>query len=392
MKVVYLISSPLSKRDFTRFGVQAWVARGCSVKVFDLSKYLAPNFFEYLDGHHSSVQFKGLKVLDDKKSICASLEAVSNGSIFIDLLSNGTYFEYKLRKIAKRKGITVRLNVNTIPSVKLRYSSLFYKIFNRLKRPQKIGSYLWRIFAGHRLLSPDYWVVSGTASQEALQWSNSAIIKAHNLDYDFLLNSVVSVSNVTNVGLLFLDGDEVYHPDYVILDVPVYATEEKYFAVMDRGLLEIGAALNCQATVAAHPRSNYDETPSRYSLPILKGQTFELVRHATVVVSHASTALLWAVAMHKPIILVTTDEIESSSNPVLRDTIVSFSHELGKTIFNLNHMPVDYDWMQELQVDRKKYDACIEKYVKQQGSAEKPFWDIVIDHMEENLHTKTRIR
>ena len=52
-------------------------------------------------------------------------------------------------------------------------------------------------------------------------------------------------------------------------------------------------------------------------------------------------------------------------------------------------MPFDYDWMQELQVDREKYDACIEKYMKQQESAEKPFWDTVIDHTEENLLTKT---
>ncbi|MDC0992863.1 hypothetical protein OAS14_00695 [Alphaproteobacteria bacterium] len=389
MEVIYLISSPLSERDFTRFGVQTWIARGWSVKVFDLSKYLVPNFFEYVDGHHSSVRFNGLKILDNKKSILSSLEALSNGNIFIDLLSDRTNFEYKLRKIAKRKGITVRLNVNTIPSAKFRYSSFFYKILNRLKRPQKMCYYFWRTVAGHRLLSPDYWVVSGTVSQEALQWSSSVIIKAHNLDYDFLLDSVCSVSDVTNGGLLFLDGDEVYHSDYVNLDVPVYATEEKYFAVMDIGLLEIGTALNCQVSVAAHPRSDYDKTPSKYSLPILKGQTFELVRHATVVVSHASTALLWAVALHKPIILVTTDEIESSSNAALRDTIVSFSHELGKTIFNLNHMPDDYDWMQELQVDHEKYDVCIEKYMKQPETSEKPFWDIVIDRMEKNLLTKT---
>ena len=92
--------------------MQTWVAGGWSVKVFDPSKYLAPNFFGYVDGHHSSVQFNGLKIIDDKESVFASLEAVSNGSIFIDLLSNSANFEYKLRKIAKREGIAVRLMVS----------------------------------------------------------------------------------------------------------------------------------------------------------------------------------------------------------------------------------------------------------------------------------------
>ena len=91
------------------------------------------------------------------------------------------------------------------------------------------------------------------------------------MDYDFLIDPVSSGSDVNDGGVLFVDGDEVYHSDYLHLEVAAYATETKYFAVMDKGLSEIGAALNCQVSVAAHPRSNYNEIPNKYSLPILKG-------------------------------------------------------------------------------------------------------------------------
>ena len=70
-------------------------------------------------------------------------------------------------------------------------------------------------------------------------------------------------------------------------------------------------SLKLNIKIASHPRSNYGAKQIKYKHPILENKTFELIRDSDVVVSHMSTALQWAVIMKKPIIFVTTDEIQN---------------------------------------------------------------------------------
>ena len=43
--VIYLITSPLSKRNYNRFGIQRWLDRGWEVKVFDFTKFLKSEIY-----------------------------------------------------------------------------------------------------------------------------------------------------------------------------------------------------------------------------------------------------------------------------------------------------------------------------------------------------------
>ena len=109
-------------------------------------------------------------------------------------------------------------------------------------------------------------------------------------------------------------------------------TSEYYYPAMNFGLSKIAEALSCDVRIAAHPRSDYKSKPFKYSLPILKDQTFELIKQASVVVSHGSTALQWAVIMRKPIIMVTTDEMNEIEWAGLR---VIISRKLVEQPINL---------------------------------------------------------
>ena len=77
-QVVYLITSPLSKRDYDRFGIQRWLDRGWEVKVFDFTKYLKPEFWSYVNGDKLSVDFNSLKIFEDEKSALASVKALED--------------------------------------------------------------------------------------------------------------------------------------------------------------------------------------------------------------------------------------------------------------------------------------------------------------------------
>ncbi len=179
-----------------------------------------------------------------------------------------------------------------------------------------------------------------------------------------------------------MDEDAAYHSDYVNLGIKPYVTAVNYYQTMSLGLSQIAEALGCDVKIAAHPRSDHQSKLYKYSLPILKDQTFELIKKASVVVVHASTALQWAVCMLKPIILVTTDEMNKS---VAKQTIEAFAFALGKEVVNINKIPKNYDWKSQLFVNETKYQKYVETYIKQPRSPEKPVWEIVINRMESDL-------
>ena len=85
-QVVYLITSPLSKRDYDRFGIQRWLDRGWEVKVFDFTKFLKPEFWDYVDGTALSIGFKGLNIFEDEYSALSSIRQLKAGVVFIDII------------------------------------------------------------------------------------------------------------------------------------------------------------------------------------------------------------------------------------------------------------------------------------------------------------------
>jgi hypothetical protein len=379
-QVVYLITSPLSKRDYDRFGIQRWLDRGWEVKVFDFTKFLQPEFWDYVDGNKLSIEFDGLKIFDNEKSALASLESFENGVLFIDFI-NSSDLERKMRLVAKNKGETLELRVGSVVPLQPFHSKLMRKAKNVLMKPSRIFTSINNIINNFAEGSPDYIVVGGsTGNIEFNNTQNKTIIKAHISDYDFLLNGKSTSVESRDGGLVFLDADVVWHSDFVHEGIKAVATAENYFSSMDKGLSQIAKALRYNVTIAAHPRSDYENRSLKYSFPILKDMTFELIKQASVVVSHDSTALAWAIIMRKPIILVTTDELYNNYEE--RMIIDTFALLLGKDVINLNRIPSNFNWESQLDVDETKYQNYIETYVKQHGSPEKPLWEIVIDHIE----------
>ena len=102
-----------------------------------------------------------------------------------------------------------------------------------------------------------------------------------------------------------------------------------------------------------------------------------------------STAIQWAVVMKKPIIFVTTDEIQNVFyGRSYAKQINHFATTLGSKVVNLNDISHITNWKDYLGIDKKKYKKYIDTYVKSKGSPEKLVWDIVIEYIEKDLLLK----
>ena len=388
-KVIYLISSPLSERDFKRFGIKNWINQGWKVNVFDFTFFLYPKFWKFINGDKLSCNFEGLRIFININEALAVLRSLENEVVYIDLLGFSSA-EARIRKAVQRNGVLVRMLLGSIPEPKS--TKNISNIFNLIKSPIiSLGKLFFFIekkieqIRAKRTI-PDYLVVSGTKSMLGVNNKKTSVIKAHNFDYDFFIKEKQTKLNKKEKFLVFLDEDAPYHSDYIRLGIRPFVTADKYFPVIDLGLSEIAKSLNLKIKIAAHPRSNYDVKQIKYKHTILENKTFELIRDADVVVSHMSTALQWAVVMKKPIIFVTTDEIQNEFYArSYAKHIDYFATTLGKKVVNLSNLSSINNWGDYLNVDEEKYEKYIETYIKTKGSPEKLVWNIVIEYLEKDL-------
>jgi hypothetical protein len=160
-----------------------------------------------------------------------------------------------------------------------------------------------------------------------------------------------------------------------------WTTPERYFPAICRGLRSIARALGLDVRIAAHPRAVARDIVQDHfeGIPVEFGSTAEAVRDSTVVICHDSTAVQYGVLFEKPMIFLTTDELNAS---FAGGSIARFAAEVGKPVFNVDGDLTGVDWQRELVVDRAKYAAYRNRFIKIDGSPERPSWDIIIDHLE----------
>ena len=388
-QIIYLISSPLSERDFNRFGIKNWGVNGWKVNVFDATSFLHPKLWRYVEGDKLSFNFVGLKIFTNIKSLLSALNNLQHKVVFIDILGFSVA-EMRIRKIAHNHGLLVRMQLGSIPEVKNKINIL--NIFGLFKSPILFIKKLFFIIKNKakqiraKRYFPDYLVVGGTKSMLGINHKKTSVIKAHNFDYDAIIQENYIKSNKNTDSLVFLDEEGPYHSDFIHSGIEPFVTPDKYYSVIDLGLSEMAKSLNLNIKIAAHPRSNYGTKKIKYKHSILEKKTFELIRDADVVVAHTSTALQWAVIMKKPIIFVTTDEIHNEFYArSYAKHIDCFATTLGKKVVNLSNLSSVNNWRDYLNIDEEKYEEYIETYIKAKGSPEKLLWNIVIEYIEKDL-------
>lgn len=389
-QVIYLISSPLSKRDFDRFGIRNWLDSGWKVKVFDITKFLYPEYWDYISGDQLSIKFQGLRIINNFREIITLFEDIKSKVVFIDLLKFSK-MEEKIRNAARNHGPLVKIKLGSIPKVELKRDIL--SLFSLLKNPliffKKFKIYLKRKFEINRSLNytPDYLVAGGKNSISRINYKTTSLIRAHNLDYDFFIKD--NDIKKKTFSLVFLDECGPYHPDFNRLNIKPFMTADKYYPIIDFGLSKIAKSLNLNVKIAAHPKSDYRNKYSKYTHPIFENKTFELIKEADVIVTLGSTALQWAVIMKKPIIFITTNEIQNSVNAKAYSKFIDFyAQTLGKKVLNLSNVSKVNDFKEYLAIDEEKYENYIDNYVKMKGSPKKLIWNIVIERIESDLFQK----
>ena len=395
MLVVYLVSSPLSDRDFNRFGIGRWIERGFNVKVLDFTMLLKPKYLKLFDSKPLLSSFNDVVMIKSIRMMKQLLKSYDDNCIFIDLIDDFSYLEFKIRRIIKKRGTLIQLKMIMFPTYDAveigirRYLLKFKRVF---ADPTIIIRKISVIIRQYLQIASDYLIVSGGSSPiNTNHRQTGSIIRVHSFDYDYVLNDKTPNDKLNNYsGILFLDTYAPLHPDTDYHNGKNnILTPDNYYHAINKGLFSLQKESGHDVVIAAHPRSDYDNLDIKYfTFPTIKNQTYQLVKQSSIVVANVSLSLHWAILMYKPIILVTTDEFANSRDHTEKIVHI-IANILGKKVINLDQIPDNFQWDSQLTVDKIKYNKYINNYLKDPHVPEKRVWDIVIDRIENDFQGST---
>lgn len=388
-RVIFVVEAPLSTRDFDRFGIGHLRDAGFEIVVVDVSSVLQPHMRAVLRPDlEERIDVRRI----DRVATAARLVRALLGpdTIFVYLLGYRAATLSLFQAVGSGHGRYALWALTTVPRMET-VASPGRRMFSGLMRTPRawLDSIVYRIPArlcGVR--SAEVVVMAGTRSLAAgnarTTGRDTTRLFAGALDYDLFLDAADSGRGGSRndiATIVFLDQFLESHPDREHFAVP-FCDPRTYYSNLRRVFDAAESELGARVVVAAHPRSDYKSGDTRFGgREIIAGRTVDLVRDATLVLTHDSTAIGFAVLFERPVCFITDDGIRK--NDARRANAETLSRLLGKPIHNLDHdSPID--WKSECVIDRGRYEEYRESYLKRSASPRAYSWQIFAEYLKGN--------
>ena len=395
-KIIFFVESPFNERDNERFGIEILQQNGFAVEVWDFTPFLHPRVHEEaarakLHDYRHCVQ------IPTKSVAQAAIASLSRDCLIVCLIGYST-LTYPLYRALTRAGHPYAVCVaNALPQTANRNGTFgratrnFQEFLSKIKTitPRKLTAFLaerWvQRWPG---IQPATLVLAGGEKSTACTYpigSHSETLWLHALDYDIYLRERQREQAIDERTAVFLDEYMPFHPDYLHRHIAPPVTAAEYYSTLRKVFDLVESHCGVSVVIAAHPSSQYHRMPDYFDgRSVIKGRTAELVRTCRLVLLHTSTSVNFAVLFQKPLLFVTTDQLEQS---YLAPWIHKTASVLGKRPINIDRLG-NIDWNQELSMDRRAYADYRQAYIKKSGSPELPFWQIFANHLK---HTATAV-
>lgn len=214
------------------------------------------------------------------------------------------------------------------------------------------------------------------------------IIDLHTHDYDRFLNleSVKTQNIIKKDYILFLDQNyPIPYDNFFTRAKPV--TSEKVYRESINNFFEILKKNfpEKEIIISLHPKS-YSKNFNQYLS--FKNKTPELVKNASLVVAHDSLSMQLAILWKKPLLLITTNDMQRSITKSRQ--IAWYSKELESDLTNIDDLDIEKlkkNIKEKLEKkDFSSYTNFINNHIKSIESPKKEGWKIISESLkEENL-------
>lgn len=384
-KIIFIIESIFNLRDYHRFGISILTQRGFQVGIWDLSAYLAPEYYKNYTPP-DPINFINHITIRRKSEVDNLLQGLNSQDYVVALFSVNRKSLYIVEYLYINKINYGSAAFGTLP-FSITQLSLGKKIKRAIGNPQQFLLNAYHLLARQKLKLPplNFIIVGGSTQKKAVIkrqdfGEKTNIIDAHALDYDrFLEEEQTSEKRIIEGDyMVFLDEFGPYHPDNLSIFREPDVNMDTYYTDMNNFFNLLEADLGIQVVIAAHPRSNYDKMENPFGgRKIIFANTIRLVKYAQIVLIHASTAVNFAVLYFKPLCFLSSSDYSIH----YLHMIDSMAKNLSKKVIDISdykYIPSDY-----LSVDNTAYKKYKELFIKIDGTPEKNVWEIFADFIEQ---------
>ena len=394
-KVVFLVESALTERDFRRFGIGDILARGCDVTILDVAALVYPDVVQDRATARKH-EHLGHRAVSTPAAWASELDTLRRADIVFCTVGSGFVSAGNLSvlRLLGRSGAPVlMISCNAQPHWGIPWHSPglrgWIERLRRLRPADSIVSRLPRDWLG--VPGCDFIVYGGRRSRtpNVFVGPETVAIDAHAMDYDVLREAHTRAQPKPRTAV-FIDEYLPYHRDWATQRVEPPMPAGSYRTLINGLFDRIETELDMRVVIAACPRGDYSDKPDFYGKrEMIFGDTARAVAESDLAIAHGSTAINYAVMCNKPVMLALSKDIyrHLSSNRALYDAL---ARELGTPLRWFDD-PRTADLSNALAVDRAAYARFMADYVKLPATPDRPLWDIIAEAIERHGLPERRV-
>lgn len=383
-RIVYVTYLPFDERDLERFGVNSLRACQHRVEIWDISAIIVPR----KNTPNGDVPFPNTyhdyRLCERRCRVLQEIAGLSGNDVVIPLVPVQLSSLFLYRAISRSPARYATLAVGNVVAAKadLEWGLALFVL--------KLGTLVRRV-TPRRLIDrlmlrlPIRWLgirdtdfcllIGGTEAREhaLLAGVTTQFIRCHSFDYDiFLMRRFAPPPIDVERYVVFIDEGVPYHREYELLGIPRPIEVDAYYSCLRRFIDDIERKYGWPVVIAESPRYRYSENCTHFGgRRIVRGDTCNLIRGAQFVITHASTAVSYAVMHDKPILFTSYDP---DCRTVLGADILAMAGYFGLTPVPLTKPWRDSELVVKLP-DESRYQAYFQRYIKEPGTTELSIWE-----------------
>jgi hypothetical protein len=387
-KVVYVRYFPLTKAIYTDLYFEELMKNNIQVEYLDVT-----TLFYLKKVTTEPYYFAGTVKIDSYELLAAYLNKQdNNNTLYISIMT----FEWRVFKLYRlftkynlKLGVFAR---GVFPSISkfsegytiksffwaLSFSGLSNFLKNKIalfaKKIRIIKSYDYLFKAG------DYGYYGlGIGSEIDIQ--KAVIIEVNTVDYDQYLIKKGAFCSKIDEYIVFLDQYLPYHPDTRFFDIKT-VEPEPYYKELNSFFDKIERKTSQKVVIAAHPKADKYRGYNPYNnRDIYFDQSNDLVKGASLVLTHASTAICYPICYQKMIVLLVSDYL----NEILPHFLLVAKSIVNSCEATLISIDKDDDFQIAEKINSEKYSDFKYNYLTSKESEGQLSGNIFIEFLNSKI-------
>ncbi len=374
MVIYIVINTEYSNRMRIRYGIDYFSSKGYKVVVLDVRDYTNPELKDY----HRQDYIKDANVF---VHICSDFKSIKNHiknygfGVAIMSLSN-RFRAIKIKKYLQANNIKIGgWYTGFIPSSDSETNNnLFQKVMVKLKKSsfkQTFQAIIRNLYAEfYEVKSYDFILTNNFdfALNNYKFPPPLKVIETHSWDYDIALRNKNSQNDISQRKFaVFIDQNIFLHPDVEVMGLCLELSEKKYYEELNNLFDLLEKKYNIDIIIAAHPTADKRLYAEKFNnRRVYQESTCKLIKYSEFTIAHYSTAITFAIIYNKPLLFLTSNEIEKT---FMNGYIKSFSRTTNQPLINVSNIGT----LPKIEVDDVAYKDYMQKYIKSDEGQETNF-------------------